>query len=101
MDMSHMSEPRSLRTSITVLILWFCLGSLILLSGIGTDGLFAPMYSEIDLENYDPLGQNETDDDFFVLLLTGIVAGSIILPSRTQNLDLQPASLSPDSPPPK
>lgn len=96
-----MSKPHSFRTSITVLILWFCLGSLILLPGIGTGGSFAPMYSGIDLENYDPLGQNETDDDFFVLLLTGIVAGLIVLPSQTQDLDLQPASLSPDSPPPK
>lgn len=96
-----MSEPRSLRTSITVLILWFCLGSLILPPGIGTGGSFAPMYSGIDLENYDPLSQNETDDDFFVPLLTGIVAGLIVSSFQARNLYFQPASLSPDSPPPK
>lgn len=96
-----MSEQYSFRISITTLILWFCLGSLILLPVIGTGSSFAPMYSGIDLENHDPLNQNETDDDFFVVLLTGIVASLMVSPLRTQDLALQPASLSPDSPPPK
>ena len=58
--------------------------------------------SEIDLESYDPFDQIETDDDFLILSMAGVViAGLISSKLQAINLDFQSAFLLPDFPPPK
>jgi hypothetical protein len=84
------------------LMLWLCIGSLIVLPVLTGDSSCAPRFAEIDLENYDPLNPLETDDDLFILFITGgIATGLTFSESRAQELDFQAAFLSPDSPPPK
>ena len=83
-------------------MLWLCIGSLIVLPVLSGGSSFAPRFSEIDLENYEPFDPLETDDDLFVLFVTGAIAtGLIFSKSQAQALDFQSAFLSPDSPPPK
>jgi hypothetical protein len=96
-----MINQRNSRISLATLLLRLCLGSLVLLSFIQ----IAPSASEIsriNAENYNQFGQAEFDDDFFVLSIVGVTIGELRFSKYGQaNLDFQPASLSPVSPPPK
>jgi len=97
-----MINQRSSRTSLVTLILYLCLGSLVILPLLIAVGLSVPEISEIDLRDYHMLDQLEFDEDFIIVTIMGTtIADQFFSKSRLMNLDFQTACLSPISPPPK
>ena len=97
-----MIKQRSSRNSSVTLILYLCLGSLVILPLLIAVGLSKPEISEIDLRDYHMLDQLEFDEDFIIVTIMGTtIADQRFSKSRLINLDFQTACLSPVSPPPK
>lgn len=99
---SEMIKQYASRISWITLVLYLCLGSLVLLPVLLIVGTSTPSIQAIDLENSSSFDPSEFDDDFFVLLVGELtIAVSIFSKFRGINLDFQSAFLSPDSPPPR
>jgi len=97
-----MINQRSSRNTLVTLILYLCLGSLVILPLHIAVGLSAPEISGVDLRDYNLLDQVEFDGDFFIVTIMGTtIADQYFSKSRPMNLDFQTACLSPVSPPPK
>lgn len=97
-----MKKRHDPRNALVTLILWLCLGSLVILPIVNGISPSTPGFLEIDLEDYDTFDETDTDDDFLVSPFErAAILGSWHLKLRTINLDFQSALLSPDSPPPK
>lgn len=99
---SEMIKQYASRIPWITLVLYLCLGSLVLLPVLLIVGTSTPSIHAIDLENSSSFDSSEFDDDFFVLLVGELtIAVSIFSKFRGINLDFQSAFLSPDSPPPR
>lgn len=97
-----MTVRHGFRISLTPLILWLCLGSLVILPVVNENNLWISGISEFDIENSNILDPTETDDDFLVFSMTGIVGViPVFSQPQTTKLNFQSACLAPDSPPPK
>lgn len=97
-----MKKRHPSRNRLAILVLWFCLASLVALpisNGISPSAL---RFYEIDLQDSDPFDQTDTDDDLLVLFIEGLATTGLgSSKPQTINLDFPSAFLPPDSPPPK
>jgi hypothetical protein len=97
-----MSKQHSSPTSLTILILCLCLGSLVILPMSDITGLSMTDISEIDFENYSQFDQAELDDDISIgTMVSATIDGLVYLKSRLWNLDVPTSCLSPEPPPPE
>ena len=97
-----MSKQHSSPTSLTILILCLCLGSLVILPISNIVGLSMTDISEIDFENYSQFDQADLDDDISIgTTVSATIDGLVYLKSRLLNLDIPTSCLSPESPPPE
>jgi hypothetical protein len=91
-----MINRRNSRTSLAILILCLCLGSLVILPFIPAGS------SRVDAESYDPFDHAEPEVDIFVLSIIGAAIAELnYSKSRNMNLDFESTSVSPVFPPPK
>jgi hypothetical protein len=97
-----MSKQHSSPTSMTILILCLCLGSLVILPISNIVGLSMTDISEIDFENYSQFDQADLDDDISIgATVRATIDGLAYLKPRLLNLDIPTSCLSPEPPPPE
>jgi hypothetical protein len=97
-----MSKQLSSPTSLTILIICLCLGSLVIPPIFYIVGLSMTGISEIDFENYSQFDQAELDDDISIgTMVSATIDGLLYLKSRLLNLDNPTSCLSPEPPPPE
>ena len=97
-----MIKQRSSRISLVTLILFLCLGSLVILPMLNVVGISVPEISGGDLENYNLLDQVEFNEELLIGTIIGTTIADLFFSKpRPMNLDFQIAYLSPVSPPPK
>jgi len=101
-DQINMSKLHRSPTSLTILIICFCLGSLVILPISNIVGLSLTDISEIGLENYNHFDQVDLDDDISIgTTVSATTVGLVYLKSRLLNLHLLTSCISPESPPPE
>ena len=97
-----MSKMHRSPTSLTILILCFCLGSLVILPISNIMGLSLTDIPEIGLENYNHFEQVDLDDDIsIVTTVSATTDGLVYLKSRLLNSHLLTSCISPEPPPPE
>ncbi len=97
-----MSKQRSSPTSLTILIICLCLGSLVIPPMFNIMGLSMTDISGIDFENYSQFDQADLDDDISIgTTVSATIDGLVYLKSRVLNLDNPTSCFSPEPPPPE